>query len=72
MRQKSGLSTCAKWFDKLRAHHFSLKCHGRTVVVAQLAELLLPTPNDPGSNPAIINFKEHLVTVNFWKDEKTK
>ena len=33
----------------------------RPVVVAQLAERLLPKPQDPGSNPAISNFyKEHF------------
>ena len=41
------------------------------MVVAQLAEPLLPASEDPGSNPAISNFRnEHSYTVNNL--EKTK
>ena len=41
------------------------------VVVAQLAERLLPIPEDPGSNPVMGNF---YWTINYWQlfREKTK
>jgi len=43
------------------------------VVEAQLAEGLLPTPEDTGSNPAISNFyKEHLFAVNFCQKNISK
>ena len=38
----------------------------RAAAVAKLAEELLPTPEDTGSNLAMSNFyKEHVFTVNF-------
>ena len=43
------------------------------VVVAQLAEQSLPTPEDPGSNATIGNFyKEHLFAVNCLGKTKMK
>ena len=53
------------WFWPLQ--FYILKCSA-TVVVAQLAQWSLPTPDDPGSNPAISNFnKEHLLTETVYK-----
>ena len=53
------------WFWPLQ--FYILKCSA-TVVVAQLAQWSLPTPEDPGSNPAISNFnKEHLLTETVYK-----
>ena len=43
------------------------------MVVAQLAEWLLPIPEDPGSNPVIRNtFIEHLFTVTVCRKDKIK
>ena len=43
------------------------------MVVAQLAEWLLPIPEDPGSNPVIRNtFIEHLFTVTVCRKDENK
>ena len=40
--------------------------------VAQLAEQSLPIPEDPGSNPVIATFIEHLFTVNCCRKDENK
>ena len=44
----------------------------RAVVVVQLAEQSLPIPEDPGSNPVIATFIEHLFTVNCCRKDENK
>ena len=46
----------------------------RAVVVAQLVEQLLPTPEVHGSNPVIVKllYVEHLCTVNCFEKTKIK
>ena len=48
-----------------------LNIYDRAVVVAQLAERLLPIPEDPGSNPVIGNFYmgHYLLLTVCRKDE---
>ena len=49
------------------------KWNGWAVVGAQLEAGLLPSPEDPGSNPAISNFyKKHIFSVNCWKDKNNE
>ena len=42
------------------------------MVVAQLTERSLPIPEDPGSNPIIGNFNEHIYGKLFVENTKIK